>query len=69
VWGPFSLNHCSSTKVPKVLDISGLSNAKVQGFSVANSNFNGVGNTTDTINNVDGLVFTNVRYNGKPVPR
>jgi polygalacturonase len=69
VWGPFSLNHCPSTTVPQVLNVSGLSNAKVNGFTVANSAFNGVGNTSDTISNVTGLSFTNVTYNGKPVTR
>jgi polygalacturonase len=68
-WGPFALTNCSSTNVPKVLDVSGLSNDHVKGFTVKNSNFNGVGSTTDSISNVDGLVFTNVKYNGKTVTR
>ncbi len=68
-WGPISLSNCSSTKVPQVLDVSGLPSDHVKGFTVSDSSFNGVGNTTDTISNVDGLAFTNVTYNGKPVSR
>jgi len=69
VWGPIALTNCSSTKVPKVLDVSGLSNSHVKGFVVKNSAFKGVGNTSDTISNVDGLSFSNVTYNGKSVSR
>ena len=69
MWGPIALTNCSSTKVPKVLDVSGLSNSHVKGFVVKNSAFKGVGNTSDTISNVDGLSFSNVTYNGKSVSR
>ncbi len=68
-WGPFALTNCSSTKVPKVLDVSGLSSDHVKGFTVSDSSFNGVGSTSDTVSNVDGFKFTNVKYNGKTVTK
>jgi polygalacturonase len=69
VWGPFTLEKCTSTKVPKVLDVSGISSAHVKGFTVLNCTFKGVGNTSDTIKLVDGLKFSGTTYNGKTVTR
>ena len=57
-----------STKVAgKTFDVSGLSNAHVHGFAVANSTFNGVSDTSNTLKYVDNAKFTNVTVNGKPI--
>jgi polygalacturonase len=69
MWGPFALSNCTSTKVPKVLDVSGISSAKVNGFTVTGCTFKGVGNTSDTISNVTGLKFSGTTYNGKTVTK
>jgi polygalacturonase len=66
-WGPFSITNSGCTSAPKVFDVSGLSNAKVNGFVVKNCTFNGVGSTSNTFKNVTGRVFTNVKINGKTV--
>jgi polygalacturonase len=68
-FGPFKITNSSCTKAPKVFDVSGLSNAHIHGFTVSNCNFNGVGSTNNTWNNVDGRVFTNVKINGKTVTK
>jgi len=66
-FGPFSLTNCSSTKVPKVFDVSGTSSSHVHGFVVKDCDFRGVSDTSNTFKNVDGKVFTNVKINGKTV--
>jgi hypothetical protein len=66
-WGPFSITNSGCTSAPKVFDVSGLSNAPVQGFVVKNCTFNGVASTSNTFKNVTGRSFTNVKINGKTV--
>ncbi|GLZ33363.1 endopolygalacturonase [Lentzea sp. NBRC 105346] len=66
-FGPFTLSNSSCTKASKVLDVSGLSNSHVKGLALSNCKFTGVGSTSNTVKNVDGLKFTNVTVNGKPV--
>ena len=66
-FGPFTITNSSCTKAPLVFDVSGLSNDHVKGLIVKNCAFNGVANPTNKITNVDGLSFTNVTINGKPV--
>ena len=66
-FGPITITNSSCTKTPKVFDISGLSNDHVKGLTVTDCNFNGVGSTSNTISNVDNVVFTNVKINGKTV--
>jgi polygalacturonase len=66
-FGPFRITNSGCAKAPKVFDVSGLSNDHVKGFSAANCNFNGVSNTSNTFNNVDGVSLVNVKINGKTV--
>lgn len=67
-FGPFTISNCSSTKIAgKTFDVSGLSNAHVHGFTVANSTFEGVSDTSNTLKYVDNAKFTNVTVNGKPI--
>jgi polygalacturonase len=68
-FGNINISNCSTTKVPKVFDVSGTSAYHVHGFTVKNCSFNGVGSTGNTWNNVDGRVFTNVKENGKTVTK
>jgi polygalacturonase len=68
-FGNVNITNCSTTKVPKVFDVSGTSAYHVHGFKVSNCSFNGVGSTGNTWNNVDNRVFTNVKENGKTVTR
>ena len=59
---------CSSTKIAgKTFDVSGLPNAHVHGLAVANSTFNGVSDTSNTLKYVDNARFTNVTVNGRPI--
>ena len=66
-FGPFTITNSSCTSAPKVFDVSGLSNAHINGFTVKNCAFKGVANTGNTFKNVDGRSFTNVTINGKTV--
>lgn len=67
-FGPFTISNCSSTKIGgKTFDVSGLSNAHVHGLAVANSTFEGVADTSNTLKYLDDARFTNVRVNGKPI--
>jgi len=66
-FGPFYVSNSSCTKASKVLDVSGLAQEHVKGLEVRDSRFAGVGSTTNTVKNVDGLKFTNVTANGKPM--
>ncbi|MFG2005513.1 glycoside hydrolase family 28 protein [Spirillospora sp. NPDC048911] len=66
-FGPFAITNSSCTKAPLVFDVSGLSSDHIKGFTVRDSSFNGVSSTSNKIKNVDGLVFTNVKINGKIV--
>jgi hypothetical protein len=68
-FGPFRITNSSSTSAPLVFNVNGLSNDHVKGLTVQNCNFDGVTDPTDTISNVDGLSFTNVRINGNLVTR
>ena len=68
-FGGITISNCSTTKVPKVFDVSGTSSYHVHGFTVSNCNFNGVGSTGNTWNYVDNRVFTNVKENGKTVSK
>ena len=53
-FGPFTITNSSSTKINgKTFDVSGLSNAHVHGFTVANSTFKGVSDTSNTLKYVD----------------
>jgi polygalacturonase len=68
-FGPFSITNCTTTKVPKVFDVSGTSSSHVHGFAAKNCTFKGVSNTSNTFKNVDHLVLANVTINGKVVTR
>jgi polygalacturonase len=68
-FGPFTITRSSSTKAPIVFDVSGLSSDHVNGFSVSDCAFSGVANATDTFSYVDGIKFSKVTINGKPVSR
>jgi hypothetical protein len=66
-FGPFTITNSSCTKAPRVFDVSGLSSDHVKGLTARDCAFNGVGNTSNTISNVDNVSFTNVKINGKTV--
>ena len=68
-FGGITISNCSTTKVPKVFDVSGTSAYHVHGFTVTDCSFNGVGSTGNTWSNVDNRVFTNVKENGKTVSK
>ena len=67
-FGPFFISNCGSTKASKVLDVSGLAQEHVKGLELKDSKFT-VSSTTNTVKNVDGLKFTNVTANGKPMTK
>jgi polygalacturonase len=65
-FGPFTISNCTSTSVNgKAFDVSGLSGDHVSGFTVSDSAFKGVTDTTNTLSNIDGRKFVNVTVNGK----
>ncbi|MGC9670448.1 glycoside hydrolase family 28 protein [Planosporangium sp. 12N6] len=66
-FGPFTITNSSSMKAPRVFDVSGLADDHITGFVVRNCSFNGVSDTSNTLTNVDGVVFANVKINGKAV--
>jgi polygalacturonase len=67
-FGPITITNSSTTKINgAALDVSGLSNSHVHGFTVSNCTFDGVTNTTNTFKYVDGLVLDNVTVNGKQI--
>lgn len=68
LFGPITITNSSITKAGRAaFDVTGLSNSHVKGFTVKNFTATGVKNTTNTLKNVDGLSFTNVKINGKTV--
>jgi polygalacturonase len=70
VFGPFFISNSSSTSIASMaFNVSGLSSSHIRGFSVRDSSFNGVTNTTNIWSNVDNLSFSNVRINGTLVSR
>jgi polygalacturonase len=64
-----TITNSSCTSAPRVFDVSGLSDSHVHGLVVQDCDFKGVGSATDTFSYVDGLRFTNVKINGRPVTR
>jgi polygalacturonase len=68
-FGGITISNCTTTKVPKVFDVSGTSSYHVHGFTVSDCAFNGVGSTGNTWSNVDNRVFINVKENGKTVSK
>jgi polygalacturonase len=67
-FGPFTITNSSLTKAGQMaFNVTGLSNDHVKGFTVKDCTFTGISNATNTIKNVDGLSFTNVKINGKTV--
>ena len=67
-FGPFTVSHCSSTKISgKAFDVSGLSAAHVHGLAVSDSAFAGVADTSNALKYVDDARFTRVTVNGKPI--
>ncbi|WP_370944572.1 glycoside hydrolase family 28 protein [Amycolatopsis sp. cg5] len=67
-FGPFTITNSSATKCGQmVFNVSGLSNSHVHGFTATNCKFTGVADTKNVLKNIDGLKFTNVTINGKPI--
>jgi polygalacturonase len=66
-FGPFTISNSGCTKAAQAFNINGLSSPHIKGFVVRDSSFNGVSNTGNTLKNIDGLSFTNVKINGKTV--
>lgn len=67
-FGPFTITNSTSSKVNgKAFDVSGLSSDHIAGLTVANCAFAGVGDTANTLSNIDGRKFSNVTVNGKKV--
>jgi hypothetical protein len=50
-----------------VFDVSGLPSDHVGGFVVSNCDFNGVTDRSNAFNHVDGVVFNDVKINGRTV--
>jgi polygalacturonase len=69
-FGPFTITNSSCTRAGrKAFDVSGLGNSHVRGFTVQNCDFRGVSDTSNRWSNVDDVRFTNVKINGRTVPR
>jgi len=67
-FGPISITNSSCTHAGrKALDVSGLSNSHVRGLTLRDCQFNGVADTSNTLNFVDDLVLNNVTINGKQI--
>jgi hypothetical protein len=66
-FGPFTVTNCSTTKALRVFDVSGLAGDHVKGFVARNCDFNGVSNPSNTFTNVDCVVLSNVKINGRTV--
>ncbi|WP_203935585.1 glycoside hydrolase family 28 protein [Planosporangium mesophilum] len=66
-FGPFTITNSSSSSAPRVFDVSGLPSDHVRGFAVSNCDFNGVADPSNAFNHVDGVVFNDVKINGRTV--
>jgi polygalacturonase len=63
-FGPIAITNSSCTHAgSKAFDVSGLSNSHIRGLTVRDGNFSGVVDTSNTLNFVDSLSFTNVWIN------
>lgn len=65
--GPFILNNITVDSASQVLDLVGISNDKLGPFTISNSTFNKISNTTSTITNVVKVTYNNVTVNGKKI--
>ncbi|MBP2474449.1 polygalacturonase [Crossiella equi] len=61
------LTRCSSTKAARVLDVSGLAQAKVRGLLLRDCRFEGVANNENVLRHVEGARFERSTVNGKPL--
>jgi len=68
-FGPLAITNSSCTHAGrKAFDVSGLSNSHIRGFVVRDGNFSDVIDTSNVLNFVDDLSFTNVWINGARIP-
>jgi polygalacturonase len=64
-FGPIAITNSSCTSAGgAALNVSGLSNSHISGFTVRNCHFDGVASTTNTFNFVDNLILDDVTING-----
>lgn len=67
-FGPFTITNSSCTRAgQRVLDVSGLPESHIRGLVLRDCAFDGVTNTENILNYVDGLSLTRVTVNGQPV--
>jgi polygalacturonase len=68
VFGPFTITNSTLSKAGQnAFNVTGLSSDHVKGLTVKDCTFTGIKNAGNTIKNVDGVSFSNVKINGKVV--
>jgi polygalacturonase len=67
-FGPITITNSSCSHAGQAaLNVSGLSGSHIRGLTIRNCAFNGVANTSNTLNFVDNLVLDNVTVNGRQI--
>lgn len=67
IFKDWSIRHASGDSNPFVFRLVGRSDDHISGFNVAESAFTNIAQATDQYSNVDGIAFSGVTINGKPV--